>query len=161
MPMVATLSIRITLLVIIMALVSHGGRAAAQSGSAGGSIGNDEKALSGTRPQSTNGEGSRDNSFERKARPTTPRGPNVAASQGGCLLVRTQTGTSGCYGFVGYANGVRIGWLRRQGMWVRSGSGEKCRESGISATQLGKDAVRLSDGTRMRLDSSCRNGQDF
>jgi hypothetical protein len=152
--------LRITLLITALVLVSHAGRAAAQSGSAGGSVGNDDKAISGTRPQPANREAPRDNVSERKSGRTTPR-PNAAARQAGCVLVRTQTSTPGCYGFVGFANGVRVGWLRRQGMWVRSGSGEKCQDRGISATPLGKDAVRLSDGTRMRLDATCRNGQDF
>ena len=133
----------------------------AQSGSAGGSIANDEKSVSGARSRPMKEVQPREHRLEKKDRRSPPRRSSVAAPQAGCVLVRTQTSTTGCYGFVGYSNGVRVGWLRRHGMWVRSGSADRCRVSGIVASRLGPDSVRLSDGTRMRLDASCKNGQDF
>jgi hypothetical protein len=82
-------------------------------------------------------------------------------AQAGCMLVRTQTTTPGCYGYVGYSNGLRVGWFRRSGTWVRSGSATRCELGGLSSTQIGPDAVRLADGTKVRLDAKCENGQDF
>jgi hypothetical protein len=155
----ATIKISAVLMGFI-AFVLPDGHAVAQPGSSGGSIGNDEKAVSGLRPRPSNERG-QPHPSEKKGRRAAPTRSNVAGAPSGCVLVRTQTSTMGCYGFVGYSKGVRVGWLRRQGMWVRSGSGERCRESGIAASQLGPDSVRLSDGTRMRLDATCRNGQDF
>lgn len=78
-----------------------------------------------------------------------------------CVLVRTQTTTPGCYGYVGYSSGVRVGWFRRSGTWVRSGSAKRCKLGGLSSTQIGPDAVRLADGTKVRLDAKCENSQDF
>jgi hypothetical protein len=82
-------------------------------------------------------------------------------AQAGCMLVRTKTTTPGCYGYVGYSNGVRVGWFRRNGTWVRSGSATRCTLGGLSSTQIAPDAVRLADGTKVRLDAECKNGQDF
>jgi hypothetical protein len=83
------------------------------------------------------------------------------SAQARCLLVRTETTTPGCYGYVGYSNGVRVGWFRRHGTWVRSGGTAKCLLGGYASVQIGPDAVRLDDGTRIRLDAYCQNGQEF
>lgn len=82
-------------------------------------------------------------------------------AQARCQLVRTPTTTRGCFGYVGYADGARVGWFRRQGMWVRSGSAAACQQGGLSSVQIGPDAVRLADGTKLRLDAKCDNGQAF
>ena len=84
-----------------------------------------------------------------------------SAAQARCTLVRMQTTTPGCFGYVGYANGVLVGWFRRYGTWVRSGSAAKCKQGGYSSVQISSDAVKLDDGTRIRLDANCENGQVF
>ncbi len=78
-----------------------------------------------------------------------------------CVLVRTPTATPGCYGYVGYSDGVRVGCFHSRGTWVRSGSAAPCLQGGLSSRQIASDAVRLEDGTRIRLDARCENGQDF
>ena len=83
------------------------------------------------------------------------------AAQAGCVLVRTQTTTPGCFGYVGYANGVRVGWFRRNGTWVRAGSAAKCALGGYASVKIAPDAVKLDDGTRIRLDANCQNAQAF
>jgi hypothetical protein len=85
----------------------------------------------------------------------------TVAASGRCRLVRTATTTPGCYGYVGYADGVRIGWFRRFGAYVRAGSAANCLQGGYSSAQIGPDAVRLADGVRIRLDAHCDNGQEF
>ncbi len=85
----------------------------------------------------------------------------LSAAQAGCVLVRTPTTTAGCFGYVGYANGVRVGWFRRNGTWVRSGSAAKCSLGGYSSVKIAPDAVKLDDGTRLRLDAGCQNAQAF
>jgi hypothetical protein len=160
MQIFAPLSVRLALFVIAIALVTNSGRSFAQ-GSAGGSIGNDEKALSRTRSAAPSDDASRNSRPEKKARQSTPARPNATAGAAGCTLVRTQTDTPGCYGYVGYSKGARVGWLRRNGMWVRNGGGEKCLQGAVSGTQIGRDSFRVADGTRIRLDAGCNNGQDF
>ncbi len=83
------------------------------------------------------------------------------SAQAGCVLVRTPTTTPGCSGYVGYSDGVRVGWYKRYGEWVRAGSAAKCQLGGLSSVQIGRDAVRLADGSRYRLDASCRQDQAF
>ena len=84
-----------------------------------------------------------------------------SAAQAGCVLVRTATPTPGCFVYVGYANGVRVGLFHYNGKWVRSGSAAKCMLGGYSSVRIGPDAVMLDDGTRIRLDANCENGQVF
>lgn len=79
----------------------------------------------------------------------------------GCVLVRTVTTTPGCYGYVENSGGAKVGWLRYNGTWVRSGSAAACKLGGYSSRQIGPDAVRLDDGTRIRLDKTCSNPQVF
>src|SRR4051794_35803992 len=155
MQIAVRISIRIAFFIAAIAFVGGDGRAFAQ-GSVGGSIGNDDKALSGTR-----------NRVSREAPPPNHRPvkklrqPKADTRSVGCVLVKTQTTTRGCYGYVGYSKGVRVGWFRRNGMYIRSGSGEKCLDRFLSSTLIGPDSVSLADGTRIRLDATCNNGQDF
>src|SRR5215218_9708965 len=156
MEIATPLNIRIASIVVAIALVGCGDRTFAQ-GSAGGSIGNDEKAISGTRERGSREVPRNNRPVKKSHRPTSDARPVRA----GCVLVKTQTTMPGCYGYVGYSKGVRVGWFRRNGRYVRSGGGEKCSDQFFSSTQIGPDSVRLADGTRIRLDASCNNGQDF
>ena len=97
---------------------------------------------------------------EKKARQSAPARPAARTEAAGCTLVRTQTATPGCYGYVGYSKGARVGWLRRKGMFVRN-SVEKCPDGGVQGTLIGPDAFRVADGTRVRLDAGCNNGQEY
>jgi hypothetical protein len=149
------LRIRVAFLLLAIAHVGSGSASFAQ-GSAGGTIGNDDKALSGTRERA-----SPDVPRNGPVKTTRRSTPDARAAGAGCVLVKTQTTTAGCYGYVGYSKGVRVGWFRRNGMYIRSGRGEKCTDQFFSSTQIGPDSVRLADGTRIRLDAGCKNGQDF
>ncbi|WKA25928.1 hypothetical protein [Bradyrhizobium roseum] len=76
-------AMRIALLPLLISAVFPAGAARAQSGSAGGSIGNDEKSLSGSREKPREVESSRP---ARRARPESDeprRTPRASASGGG------------------------------------------------------------------------------
>ena len=151
---------RVVLLILAIVLVANGGRCLAQ-GSAGGSVGNDEKSLSGTRSEPAGRDVRQNSRPVKKVRQSAPARPAARSEPAGCTLVRTETATPGCFGYVGYSKGARVGWLRRKGMYIRSGSVDKCPDGGVQAALIGPDAFRLADGTRERLDAGCNNGQEY
>ena len=146
----------IPLLALLIPLVCGSGLAYAQSGSAGGSIGNDEKSLSGSR------EPPRASEPERPARRSKPEAdePRRASQGGGAgsfdgAWVVNSVGTT-CSGSSRNAVVVTSGRIIGQGVSGRvSPNGAVSainNSSGVTATSVGRLSGRSGSGTFRQSD---------
>jgi len=151
-------SIRITLLFILASAAFGAGAANAQSGSVGGSIGNDEKSLSGSR------EAPRANEPEKPARRSKPEADEPRrASQGGVggaggfdgAWIVNSVGTT-CSGSSRNAVVVTSGRIIGQGVSGRVSPNGAVNainnSSGVTSTSVGRLSGRSGSGTFRQSD---------
>jgi hypothetical protein len=73
-----------------------------------------------------------------------------------CILKREMMrGQPGCFGFVGYSQGVRVGFYRAGG--ILAAAGGKCPANYPAATQVSANQINV-DGRVRTLSDDCRSG---
>jgi len=149
-------SIKIGLLSLLMSVVFGSGFASAQSGSTGGSIGNDEKSLSGSREAPRSVESSKP-ARRSKPEPEAPRRASRSSGGGGGSYDGVWATTStGCGGTLSGAMVISSGRIIGDGFsghvgpnGSASGAGST---QGMSWTSSGRLSGRSGGGSYRRAD---------
>jgi hypothetical protein len=80
---------------------------------------------------------------------------NAAALAQSCTLKRQQViGTPGCFGFVGYSGGQRVGFFKWHGMLVTTGKG--CPSEYLNGSLVSSNSISVGGSTLM-LSPDCRS----